>query len=291
MAQTDLPMQPVVFKKTVSSDDIRTASALLAAGTGLSKTKVKEAMIKGAVWLKKDKRKRRRLRRATASLAAGDILEIFYDENILAKIPPPANLLSDRNVYSVWIKPAGMMTQGSNFGDHCSLLSAVDRYFLRRRHVYPVHRLDREVSGVVLLAHQRDAARYLSALFQNRQVIKRYRAEVLGALDKKQPVNRIDLPLDGKPALTEFAVAAYSPASDTTTVDIRLITGRRHQLRRHFEMIGHPIIGDPLYGKGNKNPDGLKLTAVSIEFRCPLRKENTVFTICEEIGKPRSKTA
>ena len=52
-AQTDLPMQPVVFKKTVSSDDIRTASALLAAGTGLSKTKVKEAMIKGAVWLKK----------------------------------------------------------------------------------------------------------------------------------------------------------------------------------------------------------------------------------------------
>ena len=98
MAQTDLPMQPVVFKKTSSPGDIQTASDLLAAGTGLSKTKVKEAMIKGAVWLKKGKRKRRRLRRATTSLAAGDILEIFYDENILAKIPPPADLLSDRKI-------------------------------------------------------------------------------------------------------------------------------------------------------------------------------------------------
>ena len=289
-AQTDLPMQPVVFKKTVSSDDIRTASALLAAGTGLSKTKVKEAMIKGAVWLKKDKRKRRRLRRATAALAAGDILEIFYDENILAKIPPPADLLSDRKNYSVWIKPAGMLTQGSNFGDHCSLLRAVDRYFSKRRQVYTVHRLDREVSGVVVVAHSRDAARYLSALFQNRQVIKKYRAEILGAVGEKQSVIRIDVPLDGKPAVTEFAVTAYSPASDTTTVDIRLITGRRHQLRRHFEMIGHPIMGDPLYGKGNKTSNGLKLNAVSIEFRCPFTVNKVVFTIPEGNEKKHNES-
>jgi tRNA pseudouridine32 synthase/23S rRNA pseudouridine746 synthase len=284
MAQTDLPMQPVVFKKTVSSGDIQTASALLTAGTGLSRTKVKEAMIKGAVWLKKYKRKRRRLRRATTSVAAGDVLEIFYDENILARIPPPADMLADRKTYSVWFKPAGMMTQGSNFGDHCALLRAVETYFLRRRPVHPVHRLDREVSGVVLVAHARDAARRLSALFQNRRVIKSYRAEVLGVLEGKQSVGRIDLPLDGKSALTEYTVTAHSPANGTTTVDIRLITGRRHQLRRHFDMIGHPIIGDPLYGRGNKNPDGLKLTAVSLEFRCPVTGKKVVFTNNEDNG-------
>ena len=54
-----------------------------------------------------------------------------------------------------------MLTQGSNFGDHCSLLRAVDRYFSKRRQVYTVHRLDREVVGVVVVAHSRDAARYL----------------------------------------------------------------------------------------------------------------------------------
>jgi len=272
-------MQPAVFKKTVEASDIRVASDLLVAGTGLSKTKVKQAMIKGAVWLKKGKGKRLRLRRATTALAIGDVLEIFYDENILAKIPPSANMLEDRKTYSIWLKPVGMMTQGSNFGDHCALLRAVETFFLRRRPVHPVHRLDREVPGVVLVAHSRDAARRLSTLFQNRQVIKRYRAEVLGVPDGKPSSGKIDLPLDGKSALTEFTVTAQSPASGTSTVDIRPITGRHHQLRRHFEMIGHPIMGDPLYGKDNKNSDGLILTAVSLEFRCPFTGKNVVFII------------
>ena len=274
-------MQPVVFKKIVGSGDIRVASELLATGTGLSKTKIKEAMIKGAVWLKKGRGKRRRLRRATSTLAVGDVLEVFYDKNILARTPPPADMLADRKTYSVWFKPAGMMTQGSNFGDHCALLRVVETYFLRRRPVHPVHRLDREVPGVVLVAHARETTRRLSVLFQNRRVIKRYRAEVLGVLDGKQSVSKIDLPLDGKSALTEYTVAAHSSANGTSTVDIRLITGRRHQLRRHFEMIGHPIMGDPLYGKGNKNPDGLKLSAVSLEFRCPVTGRNEVFTSAE----------
>jgi tRNA pseudouridine32 synthase/23S rRNA pseudouridine746 synthase len=276
-------MQPVVFKKIVGPGDIQMASDLLAAGTDLSKAKVKQAMIKGAVWLKKGRGKRRRLRRATSNVAVGDVLEIFYDENILAKIPPHADLISDRKAYSVWFKPAGMMTQGSNFGDHCALLRAVETYFLRRRPVHPVHRLDREVPGVVLVAHSRDTARRLSTLFQNRQVLKRYRAEVLGVPDGKQSSGKIDLPLDGKSALTEFTVTAQSPANGTSTIDIRLITGRRHQLRRHFEMIGHPIMGDPLYGKGNKNPDGLKLKAVSLEFRCPFKKKNAIFSVREKI--------
>ena len=274
-------MPPAVFKKIVATGESRSASEFLAALSGLSRTKVKEAMIKGAVWRKKGNGKRRRLRRAATTLAPGDLLEFFYDEDILAKKPPPADILCDRKLYTVWVKPAGMMTQGSNFGDHCSLLRAVERHYLRRRPVYPVHRLDREVPGVVVVAHSRAAARYLSALFGHRQVIKTYRAEVLGALDEYTAGGRIDFPLDGKPAITEFSVTAYSPADDTTALTVRPVTGRRHQLRRHFDMIGHPIIGDPLYGAGNKNPAGLKLTAVSLEFRYPGTKKNSVFAMRE----------
>lgn len=271
-------MPSVVFKKTVAAADIRIASDLIATGTGLSKTKVKEAMVKGAVWLRKGRGKRRRLRRATTALNFGDVLEMFYDDDVLAKTPPCADLISDRKAYSVWFKPAGMVTQGSNFGDHCALLRAVERYFSLHRPVHPVHRLDREVPGVIIVAHSRAAARRFSELFRNRRVIKKYRAEVLGLPDGKRSVGRIDLPLDGKPALTEFTVQAYSNTNGTSTVEIKLITGRHHQLRRHFEMIGHPIIGDPLYGKGNKNPDGLRLTAISLEFRCPVTGEKVEFT-------------
>ena len=282
-------MPPFVFKKNVSSDDPLIACDFIAAGTGLSKTKVKDAMIKGAVWLKRDKAKRRRLRRATTALTSKDVVEIFYDDKILAKIPPDAELLGDQKNYSIWFKPPGMMTQGSNFGDHCALLRAVEKHFGQQRHVHPVHRLDREVPGVVLVAHNRDAARRLSALFQNRKVIKKYQAEVLGILKENGLPDQIDWPLDGKPALTEYRVVAYSHDRTTTVVDINLITGRRHQLRRHFELIGHPIIGDPLYGRGNKNPNGLKLAAVSLEFCCPFTGKESIFSIQNHIIRNKSQ--
>lgn len=51
---------------------------------------------------------------------------------------------------------------------------------------------------------------------------------------------------------------------------VHIETGRLHQIRRHFEMIGHPVIGDPRYGKGNKNNEGLRLKCVEIAFHCPI---------------------
>jgi tRNA pseudouridine32 synthase/23S rRNA pseudouridine746 synthase len=54
-------------------------------------------------------------------------------------------------------------------------------------------------------------------------------------------------------------------------------TGRKHQIRRHFEMIGHPVIDDPRYGKDNKNTEGLQLVATALEFECPFNKKRMVF--------------
>ena len=87
----------------------------------------------------------------------------------------------------------------------------------------------------------------------------------------------IDQPLDGKSAVTEFIVTGYDTALNISVVDIIIHTGRKHQIRRHFEAVGSPVIGDPLYGSGNKNTTGLKLAATSLEFHCPIQGKNMVF--------------
>jgi tRNA pseudouridine32 synthase/23S rRNA pseudouridine746 synthase len=257
-------------------DDPATACELLARHTGLSKAKIKDAMTKGAVWLKKKKGGLQRLRRATAEMRPGNVLIIHYDPALLALIPPQARCVSDQRHYSVWEKPAGLMAQGTQYGDHCSLLRQAELSFRPQRQVYLVHRLDRETAGLMLIAHSREAAGRLSLLFQQHLVHKRYQARVLGNLLTRTET-RIDLPLDGKPALTEYEVISYDPASDTTLVRVHLHTGRLHQIRRHFDLIGHPVMGDPRYGTGNKNREGMQLAADRLSFICPFTKREVVF--------------
>lgn len=270
-------MQKWSLKKTVGLNDPTTVCEFVAELTALSKSRIKDAMGKGAVWLKKQKGKKQRIRRATAGIRPGDTLSIYYDEALLCKLPALPELISDQGRYSVWIKPAGLMTQGTKYGDHCSLLRRAELHFKTKRKAYLIHRLDREAAGLVLIAHDKTAAGRLSRLFQTRQIIKRYKARVLGNLAAKPPGDRIDLKLDGKPAATEFTVSGYDPATRTSRVNIVIRTGRKHQIRRHFEMIGHPVMGDPRYGKNNKNKDGMQLAATALEFRCPFNKKQLVF--------------
>ena len=89
------------------------------------------------------------------------------------------NFFGDQSRYSVWFKPAGLMSQGTKYGDHCSLLRLAGLFFKSKRKVFPVHRLDREASGMVLIAHDKTAAGKLSRLFRSQQIIKRYRAQEL----------------------------------------------------------------------------------------------------------------
>jgi tRNA pseudouridine32 synthase/23S rRNA pseudouridine746 synthase len=142
-------------------------------------------------------------------------------------------------------------------------------YFGSSREVFLVHRLDREASGLMLLAHSKVAAAKLSEIFKNNLITKTYLVEVLGDLGKKDPRGVIDLELDGKPSLTEYEVKSYLTATNTSIVEVVIRTGRLHQIRRHFDMLGFPVIGDPKYGTGNKNTSGMKLSAVSLSFHCP----------------------
>ena len=274
-------MEKVTIKKTVSPGDPYTVCDFLATHTGLSKTRIKDAMTKGAVWVQKKGGKRRRIRRTTASVKTGDFLALYYDERLLAVSPPTGTCLADREHYSVWYKPPGLMTQGTMYGDHCSLLRQAETFYKPRRSIFPVHRLDREASGLVLLAHSREAASKLSRLFQKHQIEKHYRVEVLGNLFRGQKSGTITQPLDGKDAITDFEVDRYDPGKNTSVVDVVIGTGRLHQIRRHFEMIGFPVMGDPRYGSGNKNVEGMQITAVALQFTCPFTQQQVAFKLDE----------
>ena len=92
---------------------------------GLSRQKIKDAMAKGACWWT-HKGKRLRLRRATKELKPGIRLQLYYDEKVLARTPENPVLLEDLERYTVWFKPHGLLAQGSQWGDHCSLLRLAD---------------------------------------------------------------------------------------------------------------------------------------------------------------------
>lgn len=263
-------MDHIVFEKQINHQEQGQACALISSLTGLSKSRIKHAMTCGAVWIQKPGEKNRRLRRATAIVKPGYRIALFYDEDILQTKPNPAKCLKDFSRYSIWFKPAGLMTQGSRFGDHCTLLRQVDKFFLSKRQVFPVHRIDRETHGLLLLAHDREAAAKFSKLFQQHLVKKQYQAIVLGCpAPEGRKKGVIDLPLDGRTALTRYTVLSVDLTLQQSRLCVQTITGRRHQIRRHFDMIGHPLIGDSLYGQGNKNKKGLQLVAWRLSFNCP----------------------
>lgn len=282
-------MKRLTVIKTVASGDPKGAVEFLAEASGLSRMRIKDAMEKGALRRTRKGGKATRLRKATASLHPGDRIEFYYDEALLAAIPPQAALVHDEGHYSVWNKPAGLLTQGTRYGDHCTLLRQAEQYFVPRREVYPVHRLDREASGLVLITHSSRAAATFSELFRLGKVDKTYRAEVRGDLAEHAPQGVIDRPLEGKEARTEYRVIRYREDTDTTIVEVRIGTGRLHQIRRHLDGIGFPVMGDPRYGRGNKNREGLKLSAAALSFTCPFSGRAMVFS-SEVINRPTSAT-
>lgn len=249
-----------------AEDDASDAIELLAAATPLSKQKLKQAMEKGGVWLKKGQGGRRRLRRARTPLKRGDCLELHYDSFILSSIPPEPRLIADMKAYSVWYKPENMLSQGSKFADHCAISRWVEKHHTPRRAVYLVHRLDRAASGLMLLAHDRKTAARLSKLFSTRSIQKRYRVGIRGEFNGTLPLV-IDSPLDGKVA--ESIVHSIAQKEGHTELVVEIKTGRKHQIRRHLSSLGWPVRGDRIYGDPDTR-ESLQLTADFLSFVCPV---------------------
>lgn len=240
--------------------------------SGLSKQRIKFAMIQGAVWVTRGSNTQR-LRRAKRVLRVGDEVHLYYDAQILAEIPPEPGLVVDLGGYSVWNKPCGLRSQGSKWGDHCTVARWAERHLQPERSAFTVHRLDRAANGLMLIAHSKKVAAALSALFEKREMDKRYRAMVSGDFSEQPNPLRVELPIDGKEAVSEISFQQIIDDGSRSLVEVKIETGRKHQIRRHFAEIGHPVIGDRLYGDGEKGGVDLQLTAFQLGFHCPVKDE------------------
>ena len=255
-----------ISKTIVVSTQALAIDVLCAAVPELSKARLKDAMNKGAVSWQRGKQQKR-LRRAQSPVAPGEQLHLNYDSDLLQRSCETPVMLADEGSFSVWFKPAGMLSQGNEWGDHLSLLRYVELFHQSKRAVFLLHRLDREASGLMLIAHQQKTAAELSQLIQQHQINKKYQVLVLGKLDAARLASgQINAVLDGKACETRFTAVPGWPQPTTTLLDITLISGRKHQIRRHFAEIGHPVMGDPRYGSHNQDPAGLGLQAVELSF-------------------------
>ncbi len=266
------------FHIEVSKDDSK-AVDLLAKASDLSRQGIKAAMQKGAVWLTRNKYCQR-LRRASKILAEGDILDFYYNPQVLEAIPATAQLVADEGQYSIWFKPRGMLSQGSKWGDHCTIQRWVEQHLQPQRPAFGVHRLDRATAGLMLIAHSKSMAATLSRMFRQREIEKHYRACVMGQFPQDSPVTTIRQPLQGKPAISHIRLRKYSATENRSWLDIHLETGRKHQIRKHLASAGFPVIGDRLYGDGEQSED-LALVAVSLSFTCPVSGKDRKFRLNE----------
>ncbi len=148
-------------------------------------------------------------------------------------------------------KPAGLAVQeGRTVTKRDSVLGILESHY-REKGITPtlVHRLDKDTSGLLLVAKEQKTADRLESLFETRQVEKVYLCLLAGRLPQNE--GTIDLPLpgrDGKPAraVTRFKVAKRF--SDTTLARVRIETGRMHQIRLHFAKLGYPVVMDDQHG-------------------------------------------
>ena len=271
-----------LVRSAVAQNSVTAIDLLCQQVTELSKGRLKDAMSKGAVVLVGKGNKR--LRRAQTQLQSGQQLQLHYDDDLLQRQCQSAQLISDQQQYSVWFKPAGMLSQGNEWGDHLSLLRAAEQHFAAKRPVFLLHRLDREASGIMILAHTKHMAAAFSKLIAERKISKRYLIRVKGLLaDSLLQQAEIALPLDDKACLTRFSLLAADVERQQSWLAVDLISGRKHQIRRHFAAIGHPVMGDPQYGKDNKDASGLALQAVTVAFTCPKTKQAVSYNLPESL--------
>ena len=278
------------FHISVLSDD-KTAVELLAEASKHSKhskQKIKQAMQKGCVWIEKSSEHKsqkqyiQRLRRAKKVLSIGETLHFYYDDNVLNTEPAEAILISDEVDYSIWNKPSGMLSQGSKWGDHCTINRWVEKHLKPERPAFIVHRLDRAASGLIIIAHKKQTASEFATLFKERKIEKHYQVSVEGdfstLLEDAKIIKTVDSEIYNKPAISHCQFISYDKSTNESVLDVKIETGRKHQIRKHLSEVGFPVVGDRLYGFGENKVD-LKLKAVLLGFVCPISGENRLFEL------------
>lgn len=203
-----------------------------------------------------------------------DIIELVDPRKRLPKpFPLAINVVHEEDGFAVVFKPAGLVVSGNL---HRTLENAlIDQLTPSKaadglKWARPVHRLDGPTSGLVILAKTLSAHHHFGKQFEERTIKKEYHAVVQGC-----PENQlISFPVDGKQAQSKLAVLSTVPSLQNEHISLVKLepkTGRTHQLRIHCAEIGHPMVGDQLYGESGNvmKHKGLFLAATSLAFEHP----------------------
>jgi 23S rRNA pseudouridine1911/1915/1917 synthase len=230
--------------------------------------------------------------KAGYKVRATDVIEINYDPEVLGIVPDiDLPILYEDDDCTVIDKPVGVLTHSKGAFNPEATVASFMRSHVNNLKVLDgeragiVHRLDRATSGVIICAKHPKALAWLQKQFADRKVKKTYIAVVTGHL--KEPEATIDMAIErnpkrpqtfrvginGKTAQTHYKV--LEERDTTSLVELKPATGRTHQLRVHLSHLGHPIVGDALYG--GPEADRLYLHARELEITL-LNRERKVFT-------------
>ena len=272
----------------------RLDEALFSLGDFLSRSKAKEAIDKGLVYVNGKKGK------PALRLEEGDELSYELPESEpsdLIKEDIPLDVIYEDEAILVINKPAGLVVHpgaGHSSGTLVNgLLYRNEDIEKEESSLRPgiVHRIDKDTSGLLAVAKTEEAMLGLQEQLKDHSMHREYLALVSGIIkeddgkiiaplgrDKESRV-KFKVDLKGKEAITFFSVKERFLRSKATLVDCRLLTGRTHQIRVHMEYIGHPVVGDPLYGKGNRvlYDKGQLLHAYRLSFLHPITKKSLSF--------------
>ncbi len=227
---------------------------------------------------------------ARAPLAEGDFVQLEWsEENEIVPADIPLSIVYEDEALLVIDKGPGMIIHPTAHGAFDTLVNAVAGYYKRNQidaGIHPIYRLDRNTTGLVVVAKSAKGQYDLS--HSHDQIYREYLALISGRLTEKK--GRIDRPIgrkdgsivewtvrdDGKRAVTDYEVLAEF--SDYSLLKIHLLTGRTHQIRVHFQSLGHPLLGDDLYGGPLDKMHRQALHAYSLAFKHPVTGEEMKFT-------------
>lgn len=279
--------------------DAERIDVYLATETGMTRSEIQKKIEAGTILLNGKRTKK------NAPVCIGDIIDVVPETKNL-KIEAeeiPLRVLLEDPYLAVVDKPRGMLTQPTEnertgtfanallgIFDHLSTCQGEERPGI-------VHRLDRNTTGLLVIAKNDEVHSALSKAFEQRQVKRVYRAIVHGVVpfdrllcdrsfgrDRKNRTRMSTHSDTLREALTTIRVIRRF--QDHTLVEAELHTGRTHQIRFHMEFLGYPIVGDPVYYRGSKKKaldkklPGQMLHCYEIAFRHPVTNEDIVCT-CE----------
>ena len=261
----------------------------------ISRSKVQSHLENGYILVNQKKEK------ASYKLCEGDLITIEDFPNEVSDLNAediPLDIVYEDDDVMVINKPKGLVVHPGAGNEEHTLANALkfhsDNLSTLNGEFRPgiVHRIDKDTAGLLVVAKNDAAHAFLSKQLSDHTLGRKYYALVLGVIGENEgkiiaPIGRdqkfrqkmaVDL-LRGKEAETSFKV--IERFKETTLVECALKTGRTHQIRVHMAYIGHPVIGDPIYGKGNRKmyDDGQLLFAHEIHFIHPRTKKEMTFSV------------